>query len=43
MAGNPTDLPACIAKWRDNARRERASSREHFLDLRRLAGAPGEG
>ena len=37
---NPTDLPAFIAKWRDNARRERASSQEHFLDLCRLTGTP---
>ncbi|MCY3920246.1 MAG: class I SAM-dependent DNA methyltransferase, partial [Chloroflexi bacterium] len=36
----PTDLPAFIAKWRDNARRERASSQEHFLDLCRLTGTP---
>ena len=26
------------AKWRDNARRERAASQEHFLDLCRLLG-----
>ena len=26
------------AKWRDNARRERASSQEHFIDLCRLLG-----
>ena len=37
---NPTDLPSFIAKWRDNARRERASSQEHFLDLCRLTGTP---
>ena len=36
----PTDLQAFIAKWRDNARRERASSQEHFLDLCRLTGTP---
>ena len=28
------------AKWRDNARRERASSQEHFIDLCRLLGVP---
>ena len=28
------------AKWRDNARRERASSQEHFIDLCRLLGMP---
>ncbi|MDE2746731.1 MAG: class I SAM-dependent DNA methyltransferase [Chloroflexota bacterium] len=28
------------AKWRDNARRESASSQEHFLDLCRLLGVP---
>ena len=28
------------AKWRDNARRERASSQEHFIDLCRLLGLP---
>lgn len=27
-------------KWRDNARRERASSQEHFIDLCRLLGIP---
>ena len=26
------------AKWRDNARRERASSQEHFIDLCRMLG-----
>jgi len=26
------------AKWRDNARRESASSQEHFIDLCRLLG-----
>ena len=28
------------AKWRDNVRRERASSQEHFIDLCRMLGAP---
>ena len=28
------------AKWRDNARRERASSQEHFIDLCRMLGVP---
>ncbi|MDE2987825.1 MAG: class I SAM-dependent DNA methyltransferase [Chloroflexota bacterium] len=28
------------AKWRDNARRESASSQEHFIDLCRLLGVP---
>ena len=28
------------AKWRDNPRRERASSQEHFIDLCRLLGVP---
>ena len=27
-------------KWRENARRERASSQEHFIDLCRMLGAP---
>ena len=36
---NPTDLPAFIAKWRDNPRRE-SDAREHFVDLCRLVGAP---
>ena len=31
------------AKWQDNARRERASSQEHFIDLCRLIGAPTPG
>ncbi len=36
----PTSLSASefAAKWRDNARRERASSQEHFIDLCRLLG-----
>ena len=28
------------AKWRENARRENASSQEHFIDLCRLLGVP---
>ncbi len=31
---------AFAAKWKDNARRERASSQEHFIDLCRLLGLP---
>ena len=31
---------AFAAKWRDNARRERASSQEHFIDLCRMLGVP---
>ena len=31
---------AFAAKWRNNARRERASSQEHFIDLCRLLGVP---
>ena len=31
---------AFAAKWRDNARREHASSQEHFIDLCRLLGVP---
>ncbi|MCY4617829.1 MAG: hypothetical protein OXD50_04655 [Chloroflexi bacterium] len=35
-------LPAAdfATKWRDNARRERASSQQHFLDLCELFGLP---
>ena len=29
-----------VAKWRENARRENASSQEHFLDLCALVGVP---
>ena len=36
---NTTDVPAFVAKWRDNARRE-SDAREHFIDLCRLVGAP---
>ena len=35
----PTDVPAFVDKWRDNARRE-SDAREHFIDLCRLVGAP---
>ena len=28
------------AKWRDNPRRERAASQEHFIDLCHLLGVP---
>ena len=31
-----TSAAAFAAKWRENARRERASSQEHFIDLCRL-------
>ncbi len=31
---------AFAAKWKDNARRERASSQEHFIDLCRMLGVP---
>ena len=31
---------AFAAKWKDNARRERASSQEHFIDLCRLLSLP---
>ena len=36
---SPTDVPAFVDKWRDNARRE-SDAREHFIDLCRLVGAP---
>ena len=35
-----TSAAAFAAKWRENARRERASSQEHFIDLCRLLGVP---
>ena len=39
MTSGPTmDVPEFVAKWRENARRERASSQEHFIDLCRLVG-----
>ena len=42
MTASPPTLSAAdfAAKWRDNARRERASSQEHFIDLCRLLGVP---
>ena len=42
MTADRTTLSAAdfAAKWRDNARRERASSQEHFIDLCRLLGVP---
>ena len=40
-ATQPTLSAASFAaKWRDNARRERASSQEHFIDLCHLVGVP---
>ena len=36
----PFDAAAFAAKWGDNARRENASSQEHFIDLCRMLGAP---
>ena len=35
-----TSAAAFAAKWRDNARRERPASQEHFIDLCRLLGVP---
>ena len=35
-----TSAATFAAKWRDSARRERASSQEHFIDLCRLLGVP---
>lgn len=40
MTQPPLDAAAFAAKWGDNARRESASSQEHFIDLCRLLGAP---
>ena len=40
MTSPTTDVSTFVAKWRDNARRERASSQEHFIDLCRLLGVP---
>ena len=42
MTASPPTLSAAdfAAKWRDNPRRERASSQEHFIDLCRLLGVP---
>ena len=40
MTANPPSLSAAdfAAKWRENARRESASSQEHFIDLCRMLG-----
>ena len=39
MTSTPdTSAAAFAAKWRENARRENASSQEHFIDLCRLLG-----
>ena len=41
MTAGPTLSAAeFAAKWRENARRERPSSQEHFIDLCRLLGVP---
>ena len=41
IADRPTLSAADFAaKWRDNARRERAASQEHFIDLCRMLGVP---
>ena len=41
MTSTPdTSAAAFAAKWRENARRENASSQEHFIDLCRLLGVP---
>ena len=42
MTATPPTLSAAgfAAKWRDNARRERASSQEHFIDVCHLVGVP---
>ena len=41
MTAGPTLSAAeFAAKWRESARRERASSQEHFIDLCRLLGVP---
>ncbi len=42
MTADPPTLSAAdfAAKWRESARRERASSQEHFIDLCRLLGVP---
>ena len=40
MTASDTSAAAFSAKWRDSARRERASSQEHFIDLCRLLGVP---
>ena len=41
MTAAPTlSAAAFAAKWRESARRERASSQEHFIDLCRMLGVP---
>ncbi len=42
MTASPPTLSAAdfAAKWRESARRERAASQEHFIDLCRLLGVP---
>ena len=42
MTADRTTLSAAdfAAKWRDNVRRERAASQEHFIDLCRMLGVP---
>ena len=40
MTSPTIDVPTFVTKWRENARRERASSQEHFIDLCRLLGVP---
>jgi len=41
MTATPTlSATEFAAKWRDSARRERASSQEHFIDLCRMLGVP---
>ena len=40
MTTSDTSAAAFAAKWRESARREQASSQEHFIDLCRLLGAP---
>ena len=39
-ATSDTSAAAFAARWRENARRESASSQEHFLELCRLLGVP---
>ncbi len=42
MTADRTTMSAAdfAAKWRESARRERASSQEHFIDLCRMLGVP---
>ena len=40
MTSTPASAAEFAARWRNNARRERASSQEHFIDLCRLLGVP---